>query len=127
MGAVHVRIRHDDDLVITKLCDIKIISIPFGKTAAKGVDHGLDLCIGQDLINTGLLYIQSNYSQSLAGRMETLAGDRWQEEEDQRKYLVAASDREGQVSNGKIFYVSRYFLKRTNSRTSFCSLEGKLL
>ena len=62
----------------------------------------------------GLLYIQSNYSQSLAGRMETLAGDRWQEEEDQRKYLVAASDREGQVSNGKVFYVSRYFLNAPN-------------
>lgn len=62
----------------------------------------------------GLLYIQSNYSQSPAGRMETLAGDRWQEEEDQRKYLVAASDREGQVSNGKVFYVSRYFLNAPN-------------
>lgn len=62
----------------------------------------------------GLLYIQSNYSQSLAGRMETLAGDRWQEEEDQRKYLVAASDREGQVSNGEVFYVSRYFLNAPN-------------
>ena len=62
----------------------------------------------------GLLYIQSNYSQSLAGRMETLAGDRWQEEEDQRKYLVAASDREGQVSNGEVYYVSRYFLNAPN-------------
>lgn len=62
----------------------------------------------------GLLYIQSNYSQSLAGRMETLAGDRWQEEEDQRKYLVAASDREGQVSNGEVYYVSRYFLNALN-------------
>lgn len=62
----------------------------------------------------GLLYIQSNYSQSLAGRMETLAGDRWQEEEDQRKYLVSASDREGQVSNGEVFYVSRYFLNAPN-------------
>lgn len=62
----------------------------------------------------GLLYIQSNYSQSLAGRMETLAGDRWQEEEDQRKYLVVASDREGQVSNGEVFYVSRYFLNAPN-------------
>lgn len=62
----------------------------------------------------GLLYIQSNYSQSLAGRMETLAGDRWQEEEDQRKYFVAASDREGQVSNGEVYYVSRYFLNAPN-------------
>ena len=44
--------------------------------------------------------------------METLAGDRWQEEEDQRKYFVAASDREGQVSNGEVYYVSRYFFKR---------------
>lgn len=62
----------------------------------------------------GLLYIQSNYSRSLPGRMEKLAGDRWQEEEDRRKYLVAASDREGQVSNGEVFYVSRYFLNAPN-------------
>lgn len=62
----------------------------------------------------GLLYIQSNYSRSLPGRMEKLVGDRWQEEEDKRNYLVAASDREGQVSNGEVSYVSRYFLNAPN-------------
>lgn len=61
----------------------------------------------------GLLYIQSKYSQSLPGRIEKLVGDRWQEE-DTRKYLVAASDQEGQVSNGEVFYVSRYFLNAPN-------------
>lgn len=62
----------------------------------------------------GLLYIQSRYSRSLPGRMEKLVGDQWQEEEDKRKYLVAASDREGQVSNGEVYYVSRYFLNAPN-------------
>lgn len=62
----------------------------------------------------GLLYIQSQYSQSLPGRMEKLVGDRWQEEEDTRKYLVAASNQVGQVSNGEVFYVSRYFLNAPN-------------
>lgn len=62
----------------------------------------------------GLLYIQSKYSQSLPDRIEKLVGDRWQEEADNRKYLVAASDQEGQVSNGEVFYVSRYFLNAPN-------------
>ncbi len=29
MGPVHVRIRHDDNLVIAELCDIKIIAVAF--------------------------------------------------------------------------------------------------
>ena len=59
MGTIHVRIRHDHDLVIAKLGDVKIISIPFGKSAAKSIDHGLDLCVCQNLINGGFLHIQN--------------------------------------------------------------------
>ncbi len=59
MRAVHIGIGHDDDLVIAKLGNVKILSVPFGKAAAEGVDHGLDLCIGQHLIHGGLLYIEN--------------------------------------------------------------------
>ena len=51
MSTIHIRIGHDHDLVITKLRDIKIISVAFGKTAAKGIDHSLDLCVGQHLVD----------------------------------------------------------------------------
>ena len=54
MSAVHVGIRHDDDLVISKLRDIKIIMDPLSKRS----DHRLDLRIGVDLVEAGFLYIQ---------------------------------------------------------------------
>ena len=58
MGSIHVRIGHDNDLVIAELTDIKVIAVALGKTTAKGVNHGLDLRIGQDLIDAGLLHVQ---------------------------------------------------------------------
>ncbi len=58
MRTIHIRIGHDHDLVIAKLCDIEIIAVAFGKTAAKGIDHGLDLRVGQHLVNAGLLHVQ---------------------------------------------------------------------
>ena len=58
MSTIHIRIGHDHDLVITKLRDIKIISVAFGKTAAKGIDHSLDLCVGQHLVDGSLLYVE---------------------------------------------------------------------
>ena len=59
MGPVHVRIRHDDDFVIAQPGDIEIIPVPLRKAAAEGVDHGLDLRVGQDLVDAGLLHVQN--------------------------------------------------------------------
>ena len=59
MRSVHIRIGHDDDLVIAQFGDIKIIAVAFGKSAAKGIDHGLDLRIGQNLVNAGLFHVQN--------------------------------------------------------------------
>ena len=53
MGAVHIRISHDNDLVVTQLADIKVIV----NTRTKGCDHGLNLCIGINLIHPGLFNI----------------------------------------------------------------------
>ena len=58
MRTVNIGIRHDHDLVIAKLRDIKIISVALGKTAAKGIDHSLDLCVGQHLVDGSLLYVE---------------------------------------------------------------------
>ena len=58
MGSIHIRICHNDDLVIAKLCNVKIIAVSFGKSTSKCIDHGLDLCVGKYLVNAGLLHIQ---------------------------------------------------------------------
>ena len=43
---------------------------------------------------------------------EALAGDRWRAggETDDRRYLILASDEDGQVFDGEVRYVFRYFL-----------------
>ena len=58
MRAVHIGIRHDDDLVIAQLCDVKVIAVSFGKSTAERVDHRFDLRIRKHLVDTGLLYIK---------------------------------------------------------------------
>ena len=35
MSSIHISISHDHDLVITKLCNIKVITISFGKSTSK--------------------------------------------------------------------------------------------
>ena len=58
MRAVHIRVRHNDNLIIAQLADIKIIAVAFRKSAPEGVDHSLDFCVGQNLVNACLLHIQ---------------------------------------------------------------------
>ena len=55
MCTVHVGIRHDNNLAITQLCDIKILVNP----CAKRGNHRLDLCIAIDLVKTCLLHIEN--------------------------------------------------------------------
>ena len=54
MGAVHIGIRHQDDLMVTKLADIKIVQ----NTGTKCRDHCLDLGIAVDSVLSCLLHIQ---------------------------------------------------------------------
>ena len=58
MCTIDIGIGHDHDLVITELGDIKVVAISFGKTTAKCIDHGLDLCICKNLVNSCLFYIE---------------------------------------------------------------------
>ena len=64
----------------------------------------------------GLRSIRADYATSLPGRVERAVGDRWYEngETDERTYLVVASDENGQVSNGEVQNVCRYFLWAPN-------------
>lgn len=61
---------------------------------------------------SGLLVIRDSYGDSLPGRAEALAGDRWRAggETDDRRYLILAPDEDGQMSDGEVRYVFRYFL-----------------
>lgn len=60
----------------------------------------------------GLADIRRDYADSLPGRVERITGDRWYPDghEDEGRYLVAAQDTNGQVSDGEVRYVCRYFL-----------------
>ena len=58
MRPIHIGISHDHNLVVTKLRDIKVISISFGESTSKCIDHGLDLRIGKHLVNGCFLHIQ---------------------------------------------------------------------
>lgn len=64
----------------------------------------------------GLISIRQGWNDSLPGQAEQVIGDRWYEkgEADKRRYLVAASDENGQVSDGEVRYVCRYYLWAEN-------------
>ena len=54
MRAIHVGIGHDDDLVIPQLGDVEI----FVDAGSKGRDHGADLRIAQDPVQSCLFHVQ---------------------------------------------------------------------
>ena len=58
MAAVHIRIRHQNNFMIPKSGNIKIIAVALGKTAAKGIDHGFNLRICKHLVHRSLLHVQ---------------------------------------------------------------------
>ena len=60
----------------------------------------------------GLAAVRREYGSTLPGKAEKIMGDRWYPDgtEDQRRYLVAVTDKGGQVTYGEAEYVSRYFL-----------------
>ena len=68
MRAVHIGIRHDDDLVIAQLCDVKVIAVSLGKSTAERVDHRFDLRIRKHLVDTGFFNIQ-NFSADRHDRL----------------------------------------------------------
>ena len=64
----------------------------------------------------GLAEIQRSYSQSLAGRISALCGDRWRSDGtvDEQRYLVVRDDSEDVLSTHETRYTARYFLYAPN-------------
>ena len=58
----------------------------------------------------GLLYNQQEYTSSLPYEVEQVVKDRWSTQEDTNKYLVYASDKNSQVTNYYLQYITRYDL-----------------
>ena len=54
MGAVHVGIGHDDDLVVSELAQIKV----FRDTGTECGDHGSDLFISEYFIKSCFFYVK---------------------------------------------------------------------
>lgn len=79
----------------------------------------LTLVLGVNFIYSeinGLISIREGYWDTLPGKTERIAGDLWTEggKENTARYLVAASDKDGQVFSGEVRYVCRYFLYSPN-------------
>ena len=53
MRAVYIRIGHDNDLMITELGDIEIVM----DSGTERSDHGFNLGVGIDFIQSCLLYV----------------------------------------------------------------------
>ena len=54
MGAVHIRIRHDDNLVVAQLGEVELLP----DAGAQSRDHRLKLVVAIDLVRSGLFHIQ---------------------------------------------------------------------
>ena len=70
MRSVHVGIRHQDDLVVAQLRNVKIVMDP----RSKGSDHSLDLRVGVNLVKPCLLHIQDLSAQGKDGLSRPGAG-----------------------------------------------------
>ena len=70
MGAVHVGIGHDDDLVVSEFADIKVVM----DAGPECGDHGLDLGVSVYFIKSCLLYIKDLSPQRQDGLRCTVSG-----------------------------------------------------
>ena len=59
MRTIHIGIGHDNDLVVTQFCDIEV----FMDTRSESSDHGFDLGISIDFIQSRFLHVQNFSTQ----------------------------------------------------------------
>ena len=58
MRAIHVRIGHDDDLVVAQFLDVEgAFPFPIANAGANGGDHGADFIILQHLVEAGFPHV----------------------------------------------------------------------
>ena len=72
VGAVHVGIRHDDDLVVAGFGGIEAADgfVALADTGAAGGDEGADFLVGQNLVEAGLLGVDE-FAAEREDRLET--------------------------------------------------------
>lgn len=77
----------------------------------------------------GLVYNKNQYSDSFPAHMYSVVGDNWPEggKVDESRYLVYASDKDGQMTNYYVQYVARYFLYGKNVDAVCSFYEDNLL
>lgn len=76
---------------------------------------GIIVCLALSVITllseyNGMIYNQNQYDTSLVNQVKEVTGDRWQGNIDHSKYLVFASDKDSQVTNYYLQYITRYML-----------------
>ena len=70
MGAVHVGVRHDDDLVVAQLVEVGVF---LADASAHGRDEGLHFLVGQHLVEAGALGVQDLAAQGQDGLVARVA------------------------------------------------------
>ncbi len=65
----------------------------------------------------GMMFQNKANQTSLPQQVKAVAGDNWNLEVDNDRYLVVASDRDEQVSKGYLDYVAQYYLRAHNVET----------
>ena len=75
VGAVHIGVRHDDDLVVTGLGGIEATDrlVAFADAGAAGGDQGADFLVGEHLVDAGLLGVNEFAAQREDGLETTVA------------------------------------------------------
>lgn len=84
----------------------------FTKNLYQGATAGFALIAALMLLSelNGMNSIKAAYPESLPARVYALVGDRWEEPDNDTRYLFYSSDRENEVTNYYLPYVGRYFL-----------------
>ena len=82
------------------------------KNLYQGATAGFALVTALILLSelNGMNSIKAAYPESLPARVSALVGDRWEEPDNETRYLFYSSDAEGEVSSYYLPYVGRYFL-----------------
>jgi hypothetical protein len=92
--------------------DIRAFRSLFTKNLYQGATAGFALVTALILLSelNGMNSIKAAYPESLPARVSALVGDRWEEPDNDTRYLFYSSDAEGEVTSYYLPYVGRYFL-----------------
>lgn len=92
--------------------DGRVYKSLFSKNLYQSTAMGLTLITALILLSefNGMNSAARSYSELLPARVEALVGDNWSSADNETRYLIYASNEDGEVSNYYLRYVGRYFL-----------------